>query len=91
MERTIFKDSAFKHGYDEGDYDAVVRGAKLVLRSRRGYRNVYEVLGRNTAGDYLHVVTRRYLSGTDRIVIVFHMARMKPSDRKRFIQTVERT
>ena len=88
MERIIFKDSAFKHGYDEGDYDAVVRGAKLVLRSRRGYRNVYEVLGRNTAGDYLHIVTRRYLSGTDRIVIVFHMARMKPSVRKRFIQTV---
>ena len=91
MERIIFKDSAFKHGYDEGDYDAVVRGAKLVLRSRRGYRNVYEVLGRNTAGDYLHLVTRRYLSGADRIVIVFHMARMKPSDRKRFIQTGERT
>lgn len=86
MERTIFKDTAFKHGYDEDDYVAVVRGTRLVLRSRRGYRNVYEILGRNSTGDYLHVVTRRYLKGTERIVIVFHIARMKPTDRKRFIQ-----
>jgi hypothetical protein len=63
-----------------------MRGAKLVLRSRRGYQNVYEVLGRNAAGEYLHIVTRRYLSDDRRIVIVFHMARMKPSDRKRFVQ-----
>jgi hypothetical protein len=86
MERTIFKDSAFKHGYNEDDYDALMRAAKLVLRSRRGYQNVYEILGRNTGGDYLHIVTRRYLKGADRIAIVFHMSRMKPSDRKRFIQ-----
>ena len=86
MERTIFKDTAFKHGYDEDDYDAVIRGTRLVLRSRRGYHNVYEILGRNSAGDYLHIVTRRHLKGTERIVIVFHMARMKSSDRKCFIQ-----
>ena len=91
MERVIYKDSAFKHGYGENDYDAVMRHAKLVLRSRRGYRNVYEILGRNDAGDYLHIITRRYLNGTERIVIVFHMSEMKAADRKRFIQVTEKS
>jgi hypothetical protein len=85
MERVIYKDSAFKHGYDESDYDAVMRRPKLVLRSRRGYRNVYEILGRGNGGDFLHVITRRYLKGTERIVIVFHISKMKPSDRKRYL------
>lgn len=62
-----------------------------MLRSRRGYRNVYEILGRNSTGGYLHVVTRRYLKGTERIVIVFHISRMKASDRKRFIQHTQKS
>lgn len=66
-----------------------MRNPKLLLRSRRGYRNVYEILGRNDAGDYLHVITRRYRRGDERIVIVFHMNRMVETDRRRFVKLME--
>jgi len=90
MEYIIFKDSAFRHGYGKKDYKEVIRNRKLVLRSRRGYRNVYEILGRNDAGDYLHLITRRFRKGRERVVIVFHIGRMNAADRKRFIKIMEK-
>ena len=81
---TVFKDSAFKHGFDENDYQEALRNGNLVLRSRRGFRNVYEILGRNDAGSYLHVITRRFRQGANNIVIVFHMGLMCEADRERF-------
>lgn len=89
-EKLIFKDSAFRHGFSDADYDEVLRNPKLVLRSRRGHRNVYEILGTNDAGEYLHVITRRYRDRDQRIVIVFHIARMSQSDRKRFQKVTKR-
>lgn len=86
MEHHIFKDSAFKHGYAKKDFDALMHRPKLVLRSRRGFQNVYEIMGRNDDGDYLHIITRRYRKGDDKIIIVFHIDRMNTADRKRFIK-----
>jgi hypothetical protein len=56
----------------------------MVLRSRRGIPNVYEILGRTDAGEYVHVVTRRSLQAGVRLVIVFHMSRMNEADRRRY-------
>ena len=89
MEHHVFKDSALQHGYGRQDFDAVMRRPKLVLRSRRGFRNVYEILGRNDAGQYLHVITRRYRKGDDKIVIVFHIDVMCSADRRRFAKLVK--
>ena len=84
MVRTLYKESAFRHGFRRHDYREVRRNANVVLRSRRGDRNVYEILGRNDAGDYLHIVVRRYRQGEDRIELVFHINAMNSADRKRF-------
>ena len=54
-----FSDSALRHGFGPEDVRQLIRRRPLVLRSRRGEENVYELLGRNAAGEYLHVVGRR--------------------------------
>jgi hypothetical protein len=79
---TLFRDSAFKHGFDEGDYYEVQCSRHPIARSRRGIPGAYEVFGRNDAGEYIHVVTRRCLSHVQDFVLVFHMARMTDRDRK---------
>lgn len=38
---TLFTETAFKHGYGEGDYYGVLSNRNMVFRSRRGYRNVF--------------------------------------------------
>jgi hypothetical protein len=82
----LFRESAFKHGFDRDDYDQVMRNCHLLLRSRRGIDDVYEVLGRNEAGDLLRVITRDGREGEERIIIVFHMTRMDDADRRRFLR-----
>lgn len=68
MECGIFKDSGFKHGQGEDDYEAVMRHPKLVLRSRCGFHNLYEILGRNDEGEYLRMISRRFRKDQQRIV-----------------------
>jgi len=65
-------ESAFKYGYEEEDFYEVLETDPLKLRSRRGLNNVYELYGRNFAGEYLHIAYRRE---PDREV-VFHIRRM---------------
>ena len=84
----VFKECAFRHGFDAKDFYEVQRNPCRVFRSRRGHPNVYEILGRTDAGEYLHVITRRRRSGPEMIVIVFHMDLMNPSDRKRYREAV---
>ncbi len=73
-------ESAFKHGYGEEDFFEVLEAGPLKLKSRRGLKNVYELLGRTFSGDYLHVAYRRYPEAD----VVFHMREMSPSERKLF-------
>ena len=78
----LFTGSAFRHGYQEEDFYEVLNSQPLKTRSRRGLQRVYEVYGRNHAGDYLHVALREEPGRTT----VFHMRRM--SDReKRFYRS----
>ena len=72
-----FEDSAFKHGWNQTDYFELLESNPMIYRSTRGWKHVYEMLGQNTAGDYLHVAFRNTNDGP----LVFHMRRM--SDREK--------
>ncbi len=76
----VFVESAFRHGYRELDFFELIEGGPLKLRSRRGQKNVYELYGRNCAGDYLHVAYRREIGSE----IVFHMREMSPGEKRRY-------
>ena len=73
----LFAESAFRHGYQEEDFYEVLESRPWKVRSRRGLKDVYEVYGRNHAGDYLHVALRE----EPNVTVVFHMRRM--SDREK--------
>jgi hypothetical protein len=83
-----FAEAAFRHGYTRRDYLQVDRNRKVLFRSRRGAPDVYEVLGRNDAGEYLHVVFRSFRDGSRRGIVVFHMDTMNQADRMRYKRMV---
>jgi hypothetical protein len=74
-----FTESAFRHGYDEEDFFELLEAQPMKIRSTRGL-NLYELLGRHGAGDYIHVAYRRE---GDREV-VFHMRGMSAAERRRY-------
>ena len=76
----VFVESAFKHGFQEEDFFEVLETGRLKVRSRRGLKGVYELFGRNYAGEYLHVAYRRE---RDREV-VFHIRAMSPREKQRY-------
>ena len=73
----VFVESAFRHGCEEDDFYEVLASRPVKLRSQRGLQGVYELYGRNSAGDYLHLAYRQETDQT----VVFHMRPM--SDRER--------
>lgn len=77
----IFAALAFHHSYEAEDFFEVVAGRPLKIRSQRGFDDIYELLGRNLAGDYLHIVYRVLADGRLR---VFHMNRMTDAQKRRF-------
>ena len=79
-----FVESAFRHGYTRDDYLQVHRNRKALFGSRRGDPDVYEVLGRNDAGDYVQVVFRSFRDGDRKGIVVFHMDAMNQADRARY-------
>ena len=86
MEKVVFAPSAFRHGYAKEDFYGVLAGRYLKIRSQRGIKDVYELLGRNLEGDYLHIVYRVLADGRLR---VFHMSRMTEKQKRRY-QRVQR-
>ena len=78
----LFLESAFKHGYEPGDFFEVLEQRPMKLRSQRGLAGVYEILGRNYVGDYLHIVYRKDNART----VVFHMRRMRASEKRRYLR-----
>ena len=70
----VFASSAFRHGYTKQDFYELLAADYLKIRSRRGLNEVYELLGRNLSGAYLHVVYRVL---PDRRLRVFHMKGMR--------------
>lgn len=77
----LFASSAFRHGYAKQDFYELLAGDYLKIRSQRGLNDVYEVLGRNLSGAYLHVVYRVLPDGRLR---VFHMNRMTETQKRRY-------
>ena len=82
----VFAPSAFRHGYAEQDFYELLAGRYLKIRSQRGFDGVYELLGRNLSGDYLHIVYRVLPTGRLR---VFHISRMTEKQKRRY-QRLER-
>jgi hypothetical protein len=76
----VFVESAFKHGYQEEDFFEMLETKPLKLRSRRGLKDVYELLGRNHVGEYLHVAYRR--EGDQEVV--FHMRAMSSREKQTY-------
>jgi len=77
----IFADSAFRHGYIKQDFYELLAGEYLKIRSQRGLDEVYELLGRNLSGAYLHVVYRVL---PDRRLRVFHMNGTTETQKRRY-------
>ncbi|MGH7886362.1 MAG: hypothetical protein ACREPG_00730, partial [Candidatus Binatia bacterium] len=70
-----------RHGYTKQDFYELLAGEYLKIRSQRGIDDVYESLGRNLSGAYLHVVYRVL---PDHRFRVFHMNRMTEKQKKRY-------
>lgn len=83
-------DSATRHGFDDQDVADVFSGRVLMLRSRRGYANVYEILGRNRTGEYLLVVGRVIEYEGRRCWSVFHVGTMSDADRRLYQRSLPR-
>jgi hypothetical protein len=77
----VFVASAFRHGYRKQDFYELLASRYLKIRSQRGLDDVYELLGRNLSGTYLHVVYRVLADGRLR---VFHMKRMTETQKRRY-------
>ncbi|HEX9880526.1 MAG TPA: hypothetical protein VGB25_10060 [Candidatus Binatia bacterium] len=77
----VFAESAFRHGYTRLDFYELLAGRYLKVRSQKGMRDVYELLGRNLTGAYLHIVYRILPDGRLR---VFHINRMSNTQKRRY-------
>ena len=77
----VFTESAFRHGYTKQDFYELLAGKYLKIRSQRGLNEIYELLGRDLSGAYLHVVYRRV---PDYRVRLFHINGMTESQVRRY-------
>ena len=77
----VFAASAFRHGFARKDFYELLAGRYLKIRRQRGLEDVYELLGRNLNGDYLHIVYRVLPNGRFR---VFHIGRMSETQKRRY-------
>jgi len=77
----VFTSSAFRHGYTKQDFYELLAADYLKIRSQRGFDEVYELLGRNLSGSYLHVVYRVL---PDNRLRVFHMNGMSEAQKRRY-------
>ncbi len=88
MKKVQFAYSAFKHGLHEEDFFELLSGEYLKIRSQRGIRNVYELLGRNQSGDYIHAIYRVLLK--QEVIRVFHMNHMTEPMKRRFKEIIRK-
>ena len=77
----IFSASAFRHGYAEQDFYELLATKYLKIESQRGIDDVYELLGRNLSGTYLHVI---YRALPDRTLRVLHINSMTEAQERRY-------
>jgi hypothetical protein len=77
----VFTHSAFRHGYTKQDLYELLTGDYIKIRSQRGLDEIYELLGRNLSGAYLHVVYRVL---PDHRLRAFHMNAMSEAQKRRY-------
>ena len=77
----VFASSAFRHGCTQQDFYELLAGDYLKIRSQRGFAEIYEPLGRNLSGSYLHVVYRVL---PDRRLRIFHMNAKSEAQKRRY-------
>jgi hypothetical protein len=77
-------ESAYRHGFDDGDAADMLRGRHLVIRNRRGRLLGYEILGRNAAGAYLLAAGRVVESAGSNVLRIFHLNLMSDPEKRRF-------
>ncbi len=82
MDDITFTESAFHHEFTESDFNEMLAGYYIKIRSRRGLDNIYEIFGQNLAGDYIHAIYRR--DKDTKQIKVFHMNTMTASDQRRY-------
>jgi hypothetical protein len=75
-----FVESAFRHRYDPEDFFEVLDSQPVKLRSRHGLEGIFELCGRNGAGDHLHIAYRGVAGG----VVVFHIRRMTAREQRMY-------
>jgi hypothetical protein len=81
-------ESAYRHGYHDGDFAEMLRQRHIVIRSRRGRLAGYEILGRNAAGEYLLAAARVVESLDMQVLRVFHLNRMSKAEERRYRRMV---
>ena len=84
--RLLLTQSADRHGFEVGHVREVLQNRPLILRSRRGVKNGYDILGQTFGGDYLEIVGRVILRAEVEIFRIFHIARMRQADRRRYLR-----
>jgi len=82
MQKVEFVDTAFRHGFHEEDFFELLSGRYIKLRSQRGITDVFELLGQNLSGDYIHIIYR--VLPEEDALRVFHMNQMTESQKGRF-------
>ena len=82
MRKVDFADSAFRHGLHEEDFYELISGRYIKLKSQRGITDVFELLGQNLSGTYLHAIYR--IIRNEERIRVFHMTEMNENQKRRF-------
>jgi hypothetical protein len=88
MRKVEFADTAFRHGFQEEDFFELLSGRYIKLRSQRGITDVFELLGQNLSGDYIHIIYRVVLK--ESALRVFHMNQMTAGQKRRFRQMLKK-
>jgi hypothetical protein len=88
MRKVEFADSAFRHRIHEEDFFELLSGKYIKLKSQRGIANIFELLGQNLAGDYIHVIYR--IVPKENLLRVFHMNRMTERQKQRFQKLIRK-
>ena len=82
--RLVLTYSAHRHGFGVEHVREVLRNRPLILRSRRGVKDGYDILGQTFGGEYLEIVGRVVGLGETQAFRVYHIARMHDRDRRRY-------
>ena len=83
-------ESAYRHGFDDEDFGEMLRGPHIFIRSRRGKRAGYEILGLGGGGVYLLAAARVVQGEEKKRLRVFHVNLMTAAEKRRFRRMVQR-